>query len=191
MWSCSPGLGQQKYLLYWRLYIFKNRPIEMFRASQKPLQGEFFCTSYPLVDWVVQGGWRQRLEVELPHGHAGIHSVVVEYTVYCYVLPRSSHHFLGDVAHRCTQERRKKPRHFMLRLLPQRRNLVFNFLYFEKPFTKDTKPNGCHSDDKNKDSNKSNTWLILIHPQLPRRPLQKKKRQTFLWNYENFVKVCH
>lgn len=80
----------------------------MFRASQKPLQGEgFFCTSYPLVDWVVQGGWRQRLEVELPHGHAGIHSVVVEYTVYCYVLPGSSHHFLGDVAHRCTQERKK------------------------------------------------------------------------------------
>lgn len=87
---------------------FKNRPTEMFRASQKPLQGEgFFCTSYPLVDWVVQGGWRQRLEVELPHGHAGIHSVVVEYTVYCYVLPGSSHHFLGDVAHRCTQERKK------------------------------------------------------------------------------------
>lgn len=68
----------------------------------------FFCTSYPLVDWVVQGGWRQQLEVELPHGHAGIHSVVVEYTVYCYVLPGSSHHFLGDVAHRCTQERKKK-----------------------------------------------------------------------------------
>lgn len=89
----------------------------MFQASQKPLQGEgFFCTSYPLVDWVVLGGWKLGgLEVEIPHGHAGIHSVIVEYTVYCYVLPGSSHHFLGDVAHYCTQERKekKKTRHFM------------------------------------------------------------------------------
>lgn len=74
----------------------------------------FFCTSYPLVDWVVQGGWRQRLEVELPHGHAGIHSVVVEYTVYCYVLPGSSHHFLGDVGHRCTQERKKNTSFYVM-----------------------------------------------------------------------------
>lgn len=74
----------------------------------------FFCTSYPLVDWVVQGGWRQWLEVELPHGHAGIHSVVVEYTVYCYVLPGSSHHFLGDVAHRCTQERKKNTSFYVM-----------------------------------------------------------------------------
>lgn len=152
----------------------------MFRASQKPLQGEgFFCTSYPLVDWVVQGGWRQRLEVELPHGHAGIHSVVVEYTVYGYLLPGSSHHFLGDVAHRCTQERKKKPRHFMLRLLLQRRNLIFNFLYFEKPFTKDTKPNGCHSDDKNKDPQTNQTHDSFSFTHSCHVDLYKRKNKPF------------
>lgn len=56
--------------------------------------------SYPLVDWVVLAAMKRLLEVEHPHGRAGIDAVVVEYTINCYVLPRSGHHFLRDVAHR-------------------------------------------------------------------------------------------
>lgn len=42
------------------------------------------------------------LEVEHPHGRAGIDVVVVEHAIHCHVLPRSHHHLLRDVAHRCT-----------------------------------------------------------------------------------------
>lgn len=47
-------------------------------------------------------------EVECPHGRAGVDAVVVEHTINCYVLPRSHHHFLRDVAHRWEENKENK-----------------------------------------------------------------------------------
>lgn len=55
----------------------------------------------PLVDRVVLAAMERLLEVEHPHGRAGVDVVVVEHAVHRHVLPRSHHHLLGDVAHRC------------------------------------------------------------------------------------------
>lgn len=62
--------------------------------------------AYPLVDWVVLAAMKPLFEVEYPHSCAGVDVVVVEHTINCYVLPRTHHHFLGDVAHRCKHTRR-------------------------------------------------------------------------------------
>lgn len=78
--------------------------LEMFPETHK--EG-FFFSSYPLVDWVVLAAMKPLLEVEHPHGRAGVDVVVVEHTIHCYILPRSCHHFLWDVTHRCAHTHTK------------------------------------------------------------------------------------
>lgn len=58
-------------------------------------------SAYPLVDGAVLAAVELLVEVEDPHGRAGVEAVVVEHAVNGHVLPRTYHHFLRDVAHLC------------------------------------------------------------------------------------------
>lgn len=63
--------------------------------------------AYQLVDCVVLAAM-DLLEVEFPHGHAGVDVAVVEDAVNRDVLPRSHHHFLRNVAHGCGWNKRRR-----------------------------------------------------------------------------------
>lgn len=56
---------------------------------------------HPLVDGPVLAALVGLLDVELPHGRAGVELAVVEDAVDGDVLPGPHHHLLWDVAHGC------------------------------------------------------------------------------------------
>lgn len=69
--------------------------------NQRACRAARLVAAYPLVDGVVLAVIKLLVKVEDPQGCAGVEVVVIEDAVNCYVLPRSHHHFLRDVAHLC------------------------------------------------------------------------------------------
>ena len=112
LWSGWPGLGKGKVRsINLSLHFLGNAGDAGGRVVVIVVLVLF--VSYPFVYGVVLAVMERLLEVEHPFGLAGVDAVVVEHTINGYVLPRSRHHFLRDVAHRCTHREKESWYGFM------------------------------------------------------------------------------